>query len=202
LLSLQLPVQAKVEISGPSIQPNATPPVQAVVALDESRFRDLSGRAAEFEMPVPRKLPANWHVWQRFGGAGPGAVRLIIRSGKLVKEIEVTVLPTLPVSRGRVITATEEDAAARRPLTPDGYDTIQLVLPGTLDDGWRVMPAQSTGFRWVGLQAVADAPPGAPRVKLDFARDGSGQGTELVATRQQGDRHVFRIEHRPTMTAC
>lgn len=202
LLSLQLPVRAKVEISGQPVQPNATPPVQPVVPLDESRFRDLGGRTAELDLPMPRKLPADWHEWRRFGGAGPGEARLTIRSGKSTKEIDVTVLPAQPVARGRVIMATEEDAAAGRPLTPDGYDTIQLTVPGTLQDDWRVTPVEGTGFRWVGIQLVHGTPSGAPRVKLDFARAGSEQGNELVVARRQGDRHVFRIAHRSTVTGC
>ncbi|MOA44827.1 hypothetical protein D3C78_1671550 [compost metagenome] len=114
----------------------------------------------------------------------------------------MTVLPAPPVVRGRVITATEEDAAAGRPLTPEAYDTLQVIVPGTLQDDWRVTPQEGSGFRWTGIQVVPGTPPGAPRVRLDFARDRSEQGSELLVARRQGDRHVFRIEHRATATGC
>ena len=180
-----------------------------LVALDERHYIKFSGEGngipypygSAREEPLPARMRGGL---RRFGAAHEGRVYLRIRHAGQVHLVRLDIAAATEAPRGHRVVGTESTPAGTT-LSVDGYDSLELELPGNPADGWSVTAPAESGFRLESIESVESATPvgAAPaqaRVVLRFSASSAvrGGGSALLLVKRKGGEFRFTVERRPT----
>jgi hypothetical protein len=198
IVSFLAPVGAKVKLDFP--QKGSMAPMNQFDETAHEQMRastDLSPPWIDIDYDAKK-----WH-WLHIYAGSYGVTNIHLSAPDWSKDIKVTSYYRSPL-RDRVppIQLTLE-GEARRSITVNARDNLEITVPGTVADGWSAAPESETGFKLMRVEQVWKLGDDA-QVKLFFAGNASLKSTTMVLRRAQGKppRNLeFDILVRPAV-AC
>ena len=197
ILSFLTPADAKVELNFQQKGMSAPLTIFGEESHEQMRASsDISPRWVDIAYDAKK-----WH-WVHIYAGSYGVTEIRMSAKDWLKQIKVTSYYPSPLQSSVPPKELVLDGTARRTVSVDPRDDIEVTVPGTVADGWSASPESETGFRLLRVMQVWKIG-NDPQVKLFFYGSTSQKSSTMVLRRSRGESpssFEFDIQARPAVT--
>jgi hypothetical protein len=208
LITMTPPVKGSVQIIEVK---NTQTDVPVLKSIGEEQYQELSQLGKNHPLwvnagglygPFMKPEEAKKLGLARYGAGGYGIAYMKIISGNQFSLIRMNVEKLVEPTRDYQRRVTEKDMGGD-PVLLDYYATLEIELPGTPADGWKIN-AEKVGYRLVSVQALELKPNSGARgasqdrVKLKFSRSNAGMPEAELDISNNSANYRFKVRNIPT----